>query len=324
MVVDVVTAELDRVHERIAGRFSGGEPRLSAGRRRRVTFWAQRVFAAGSYLFGGLLVAGLLAVACSGRTAVSPGQQVSYQGYGGTAVVSVDGRMILVGPYRSGGCVAAVTVVARQSTARVALFFQSVPKPGGCPPPYENEAGVVPAQAIRLARPLGSRKLVNGATGRVIAWLSARLMLRPAVLPAGYRLTGVAPAVPYRLTRVAPGVSSVQAASPEPAGVTQSYSLPHGADPLEITQSAGSPQVPGPGPGGWITIRVRGNAGRATRNVITWRENGLTDFIEVGGLAGPDEPQLLTTRQLIAIADSARLNTGPLTGWHPRTTAGRA
>jgi hypothetical protein len=85
--------------------------------------------------------------------------------------------------------VAAVTVVARQSTAKVALFFQAVPKPGGCPPPYENEAGVVPAQAIRLAEPLGSRKLVNVATGAVSAWLSARLMLRLAALSADYRLT---------------------------------------------------------------------------------------------------------------------------------------
>ncbi len=218
---------------------------------------------------------------------------MSYQGYGGTAVVSADGQTILVGPYMSGGCVAAVTAVARQSTTKIALFLQAVTKPGGCQNGM-NEAGLVPAQDIRLAQPLASRKLVDGATGGVIAWLSARLMLRPTALPAGYPPTGVAPAVTWP-----------RAGSSEPAGIYQFYSLPHGADPLEIAQSAGSPQVPGPGPGGWITIRVRGQSGCATRNVITWRENGLTDFIVVGGLDGPDEPQLLTTRQLIAIADSA-------------------
>lgn len=227
---------------------------------------------------------------------------MSYQGYSGTAVVSVDGRTILVGPYMSGGCAATVTAVARQSTTKVALLLQAVPKPAGCPN-GQNEAHPVPAQDIRLAQPLGSRKLVNGATGGVIAWLSARLMLRPTALPAG-----------YRLTRVIPAVTSLRGGSSEPAGVYQLYNLPYGADPLEITQSAGNPQVPGPGPGGWITIRVRGQSGRATRNVITWRENGLIDLIVVGGQSGPDEPQLLTTRQLIAIADSlSAYNTQPLT-----------
>jgi hypothetical protein len=238
------------------------------------------------------LIAGLLA-ACCGGCAGTTSSHVSYQGYGGTAVVSGDGRTILVGPYISGGCLANVTAVARESTAKVALFLQAVPKPGGCPN-GQNEAPPVQAQDIRLAQPLGSRKLVNGATGAVIAWLSARLMLRPTALPAS-----------YRLTRVIPAVTSLRGGSSGPAGVTQFYGLPHDADALAIAQGAGSPQVPGPGPGGWTTIRVRGRSGRATRNVITWRENGLTDFILVGGLTGPDWPQLLTTQQLIAIADSA-------------------
>jgi hypothetical protein len=201
----------------------------------------------------------------------------------------------------SGGCAATVTAVARQST-KVALFLQAVTKPGGCPN-GQNEAPPVQAQDIRLAQPLGSRKLVNGATGGVIAWLSARLMLPPTALPAGYRLTGVIPAV-----------TSLRGGSSGPAGVTQFYGLPRDTDALAIAQGAGSSQVPGPWPGGWITIRVRGRSGRATRNVITWRENGLTDFILVGGLTGPDWPQLLTTRQLIAIADSlSAYNTEPLT-----------
>jgi hypothetical protein len=46
--------------------------------------------------------------------------------------------------------------------------------------------------------------------------------------------------------------------------------------------------------------------GYAGRNVITWREDGLTDYILMIGDQSPQNmPQLLTTRQLIAIADSA-------------------
>ena len=69
-----------------------------------------------------------------------------------------------------------------------------------------------------------------------------------------------------------------------------------------IEQSAGRLQVLGPGPAGWTAIRVRGLPGRATRNLITWRENGLTDLIMV---ASPQWPQVLTTTQLVAMADSA-------------------
>jgi hypothetical protein len=50
-------------------------------------------------------------------------------------------------------------------------------------------------------------------------------------------------------------------------------------------------------------IKVRGHLGWAAKNVITWRENGVNDYISagVGGFALA-EPQMLTTRQLIAIS----------------------
>lgn len=246
-----------------------------------------------------LVIAGLLVASCSASTGTS--SHVSYQGYSGTAVVSADGRTIMVGPYLSGGCSATVTAVARESTTEVALFLQGVPSNRQCSGPTEVAASV-PAQDIRLVQPLGSRKMVDGATGRAIAWISARLMLRPAALPVGYRLTEVAPAVELGRTE-----------SPGPAGVTQFYGSPHGADALEIAQGAGGFQVPGPGTGGWTSIRVRGQSGRATRNLITWRQNGLTDFIVVGRQNGPDEPQVMSTQQLIAIANSSpAYYTGPL------------
>lgn len=74
---------------------------------------------------------------------------------------------------------------------------------------------------------------------------------------------------------------------------------------LIIAQSAAGARVPGPGPNGWTSIRIRGHPGLATRNLITWRESGLTDYIVVGSQDGLAEPQALTTQQLIAIADGA-------------------
>ena len=273
-----------------------GEPRLCAGRRRDVIFWTKRTFGAGSYL-----LAGMLAGACGGCAAVSSGQQVSYQGYGGTAIVSADGRTVTVGPYPEAGCPATVAPVTRESATQWALFLEYVTPPG---PPSCLRVGVaeplVEACDIRLAEPLGTRKLADGATGRAIAWISARLVLRPAVLPAGYRFSDLIPAADLS-RRLGP------------AGAVQFYGSPDTPAAMEITQSAGSLRIPGLGAGGWTAIRVRGHPGRAGRNVITWRENGLTDFIVTGTQNGPDEPQVLSTRQLIAIAGSAPAhNPGPL------------
>jgi hypothetical protein len=71
---------------------------------------------------------------------------------------------------------------------------------------------------------------------------------------------------------------------------------------LYFEQSAGGLRIPAPESGGWTAIHVRGQPGPATRNMITWREHGLTDYIAVDG---PQWPQVLSTAQLIAIADSA-------------------
>jgi hypothetical protein len=101
--------------------------------------------------------------------------------------------------------------------------------------------------------------------------------------------------------------------SPGPAGCTQDYAGPLGENSLMIEQSAGRLQMPGPGPAGWTAIRVRGLPGRATRNMIIWRENGLTDLIMV---ARPQWSQVLTTTQLVAMADSALQRAPPGQGGH--------
>jgi hypothetical protein len=219
---------------------------------------------------------------------------VSYQRYGGTAIVSTDGRTITVGEFGSGGCGATVKAVARESATRVALFLRSTPlNPPACPNAAES---LITSQKIRLRAPLGSRKLVDGRTGTATPWISARLVLRPTRLPRGYRPAGLIPAA-----------NLAWAQSPGPAGCTQYYQSPNKPNEvLEIIQTTGRlprSEIP---PGGRRPIRVRGHPGHASRNVITWREDGLTDYILMrGNLSPQDSPQLLTTQQLIAIADSA-------------------
>jgi hypothetical protein len=152
-------------------------------------------------------------------------------------------------------------------------------------------AALVEERNVRLSRPLGRRKLVDGATGQPTAWISARFVLRLTALPAGYRLTDLSPAT--------------EGAMPQnlgPPGASEIFRPPHAEPELDIEQSAGIIVGLGPGPGGWSPVEVRGHPGQATRNLITWQEHGLYDSIEIGGT---DKPQILGTKQLIAIADAA-------------------
>jgi hypothetical protein len=225
------------------------------------------------------------------------GYVASYQGYGGTAVVSADGRTVTVGEFGASSCGATVKAVARESATRVALFLRvSTPRkpPSFCA--HAGAASVIPSQKIGLRAPLGGRRLVDGRTSRATAWISARLVLRPGRLPPGYQ--------PAKLI---PAADLSRAQSPGPAGCTQFYPSPKKTRWLEIIQAAGqlprseTPQVVAGHP-----IRVRGHPGHAGRNVITWREDGLINYILIIGVHSPqDTRQLLTTQQLIAIADSA-------------------
>jgi hypothetical protein len=65
----------------------------------------------------------------------------------------------------------------------------------------------------------------------------------------------------YRLRDLAAVVDFSQPESPGPVGCTQDYAAPSGENELVIKQSAGRLLVPGPGPGGWTAIRVRGLPG---------------------------------------------------------------
>jgi hypothetical protein len=156
--------------------------------------------------------------------------------------------------------------------------------------PGEGALAVPPPLQVRLAAPLGKRKLVNGATGERVPQFDARLLLRPGILPPGYRLRQAIP----RLT------------GPEGHAIAQVqlwYSPPaERADWLVITESPESPLVlppwqSQPQHGRWTRTRLRRVQGWAAPGVIAWRQRGLIYSISA------DTP--LTTAQLIAIADSA-------------------
>lgn len=231
-----------------------------------------------------MATAGLLIAAASG---CGSGRAVSWGGVWGPAIVSADGRVLTVAGYAS-GCGTTSTLVARQSLAEVALRVRNVVV-RSCMP-GEGALQVPPPLQVRLAAPLGKRKLVNRATGQPVPQFDARLLMRPGILPPGYRLRQVLP----QLT--GPQGHAI-------ARVQLWYSPPtERADWVVITESPESPLVllPWQSPpqhGNWTRIRLRGVPGWAAPSVIAWRQRGLIYSISTY--------TPLTTAQLIAIADSA-------------------
>lgn len=209
--------------------------------------------------------------------------QVSLQGYRGTAIVSADGRTLIVGPYGR-ACGGTVTAIARESRVQVSLFLRYVWGGPACRP-GEGALALVPAQRIRLHAPLGRRKLVDGETATATPWLSARLILRPRLIPAGFRSVGLLPWIS----------SSLYTGGARPAACIQIYQLRNSPEEFEIIQSAVGLR---PRHGGeWKPVWVRGHPGRAAAGMVTWREHGLTDLISASNG--------LSTSQLITIANSA-------------------
>jgi hypothetical protein len=77
-------------------------------------------------------IAAVVAAASPGRHLAVTHPLVTYQGYAGTAIISADGRTLVVGPYGL-DCGSRVTVVALEGVAKVALFLQYTPA-GHCNP----------------------------------------------------------------------------------------------------------------------------------------------------------------------------------------------
>ncbi len=239
-----------------------------------------------------LLVAGSLSAGLAGCGAVTRvdghgGQTVvSYVGYSGPTLLSADQRTVTVAGFTY-PCFGTLRPIARETRTRVALWLKYVTPVhhGVCTMDMAMEG----PRDIRLSAPLGSRLLTDGATGRSLRWFDVRRMLRPSVIPAGYKLRLVTPLV----TGLLP--------APATPACRQDYQSRDAT--LSILQSTGALELPRRGGGAPAAIRVRGYPGLASAYGITWREAGYSVLIE----AYPDtgDTPVLTTSSLIAIADSA-------------------
>jgi hypothetical protein len=263
------------------------------------------------------LVAGSVLAGCGqatsisqpdGHQALSPssqavsanGQVVSDAGYQGPVLVNTDRRSLTIG---GGGlqypCFGTLAPFATEKSSVVALWLRYMtPAHHG---PCSSSMARYPATVIRLSGPLGSREVVDGATGHPLPWLGEWQILHPSAIPAGLRPEGITPGGPI-------GDGQNGAA---PSGCTQSYSSANSASAtaysLEIIQSSlpfRLPQVakvPTP-------IEVRGVPGTGTAadaeaTGIMWREAGM--YIEILSEYVSSSGSPLSVQQLIAIADSA-------------------
>ena len=241
-----------------------------------------------------LLVAGPLSAGlagCGARGADIPGHgggknSVSYAGYAGPTLLSADQRTVTVAGF-SYPCFGTLRPIARETRTRVALWLKYVTPVhhGVCTMDMAMEG----PRNIRLSAPLGSRLLVDGATGRSLHWFDVRRMLRPAVIPAGYKLHVVTPLVTGSLP------------APAAPGCRQDYQYRSGT--LSIIQSAGRVELPQAGGHAPAAVQVRGHPGAASAYAIMWREAGYSVLIEAYPETG--KAPVFTTAALIAIAGSA-------------------
>jgi hypothetical protein len=243
---------------------------------------------AGTLLAAGLLPAGL---AGCGVVAAMDGHGgdktiVSYVGYAGPTLLSADQRTVTVAGFTY-PCFGTLKPIARETRTRVALWLKYVTPAhhGVC----NMDMAMEGPRKIQLSAPLGSRRLVDGGTGRALHWFDSRQLLRPSAIPAG-----------YKLMVVTPFVSGSLPASPTP-GCRQDYQSRRAT--LSILQSAGRlelPQISGVPP---VPIQVRAHRGLASGDAITWREAGYNVLIEAYPRTG--KAPVFTIPALIAIADSA-------------------
>jgi hypothetical protein len=231
-----------------------------------------------------------------GQVVSSAGQIVSDVGYQGPVLVSADRHSVTIG----GGdlqypCFGSLHPFATETTTMVELWLRYV-TPAQHGPCRFSMARYRPT-VLRLSSPLGSRELMDGATGRPLPWLGEWRILRPSAIPTGLRAEGVIPGGPTPSGQSSSGTT--------PPGCIQLY---QSADYLlQISQSSfpfGLPaasQAPS-------AIEVRGLPGRGTVGDtvaagITWREAGMYVEIVAEYLNSSGSP--LTVQQLIAIANSA-------------------
>lgn len=101
------------------------------------------------------------------------------------ALVSADGRHITV-TGRGGGSVVSISLAARETATAVKLSLLAVP--ARCP--CHANLILEPVHAT-LSAPLGSRRLVDAATGQTITIMSGTTLATVGWLPAGFQTTPI-------------------------------------------------------------------------------------------------------------------------------------
>jgi hypothetical protein len=211
---------------------------------------------------------------------------ITYDSVEGGALVSVDGRTISV---TGDGvlCDQVISLDAIETDLTVAIELRNAQ-------PRKPECAGVTTYAlyrVRLALPLGRRRLIDGVTGKPVPYLDVTAVRRPAYVPPGYVFRYDEPG-----TRAFP-------LYPYPAPTRHgrvSYSEVFSAranDWLVITRQPAGP-VRWPASFRVRAVTVRGHRATAAAGAVTWTQDGWRFTVNGDGVPP------LPLGELLAIANS--------------------
>ncbi len=253
-----------------------------------------------------LVVLALVVSACSPGQSIPPTTQTGpalTSPVTGPVLLSADGRTITTDAQVECGHDPSLRARSYPNRVTLALVAPLVAQPNEfCLFDFGQE---VLSVQTKLPAPLGRRKLVQASSGNAISYFDARLLARLTVLPPGCVLGGDSPSGGF-------GAGSYVAAArwcpyTKPAfplaTLTVTQAIGHGAFDAKL----GSPVVAHPSVNRHrASLQVAAASGPlgVFLRVLTWDADGYT-FMLMTSLNGPRE-RVLTTRQLLAIADGLR------------------
>lgn len=191
------------------------------------------------------------------------------------ALVSADG-LDITSTGEGGGEVAALALSAHETSTTVTLSLTATPAHCPC-----TANGTIESVTTRLMNPLGTRRLIDDATGDTVAIMSGTTLARIGWLPAGYT------------TNPVDILPETTAAAGGPIGWTRSYAAldPANTNVLTITQYVGDHMadtqlVPAAG----LPVDISGNPGlvshdggadqgyafQVVQRQVEWQQNSYT------------------------------------------------
>ena len=254
--------------------------------------------------FIALLVLALIVSACGSGQSIPPTTQIGpalTSPVTGPVLVSADGRTITTDALVE--CGHDPTLRSRSYPNRVTLVLVApvVAQPNEyCFADFGQED--LSVQTTLLA-PLGRRRLVQASSGKAIPYFDATRFARLTVLPPGCRLSSGDPEGGYFGPGYLADTRSCSSTKPTSPLATLMVTQAIGRATLKL----GWPVVARPSVNGHrATLLVRAGAAPlgVYLRVLTWEADGYT-FMLTTSLNGPRE-RVLTTRQLLAIADGLR------------------